>query len=50
MSRSMIVLVDFVHGEVRELTEWEHQAMVSEQMKRTKVKNGIVYVDCESLE
>jgi hypothetical protein len=47
MSQSMIMLVDFVHGEVRELTEWEHQAMVTEQMKRTKVKDGIVYLDCE---
>jgi hypothetical protein len=47
MSQSMIVLVDFVRGEVRELTEWEHQAMVAEQMKRTKVKDGIIYFDCE---
>lgn len=44
---SMIVLFDFVRGEARELTEEEHRALVTEQMRRTKVKDGIVYIDCE---
>jgi hypothetical protein len=47
MSQSQIVLFDFVRGETRELTEAEHQAMVVEQMKRTKIKDGVVYIDCE---
>jgi hypothetical protein len=42
-----IYLLDFVRGEVRELTEAEHRAMVVEQMKRTKIKDGVVYIDCE---
>jgi hypothetical protein len=47
MSKSVMLLVDFVHGEVREVTESEHREMVVEQMRRTTVKGGVVYVDCE---
>jgi hypothetical protein len=47
MSQRVVLLLDFVHGEVRELTESEHRAMVVEWMKRTKIKDGVVYVDCE---
>lgn len=47
MTTSTILYLNFKTGEVRELTEEEHRKMVYEQLKRTKVKNGIVYIDCD---
>lgn len=47
MSQNVILSLNFRTGEVRELSEAEHREMVAEQMKRTKVKDGVVYIDCE---
>lgn len=40
-------LLDFRTGEVRQITPEENARMAMEAQKRYKVKNGIVYIDCE---
>jgi hypothetical protein len=39
--------LNFVTGEARQITEAEHRQMVVEMQKRTKVKDGVLYIDCE---
>ena len=40
-------LLDFVKGEMMWMTPEENAARAVEWAKRTTVKNGIVYVDCD---
>lgn len=47
MTERLIPLFDFVKGEVRMLTPEEHRRLVVEWMKRTIVKDGVLYIDCE---
>jgi hypothetical protein len=47
MEHGEVYHFDFRTGEARLLTAEEHRAMVVEQMRRTKIKDGIMYVDCE---
>ena len=47
MAQSEIWHLDFRTGEAKQITVEEHRQMVAEWAKRTKVKNGIVYIDCD---
>lgn len=47
MNGSGIWLLDFRTGESREMTLEEHRQRAAEWMARTKVKDGVVYVDCD---
>lgn len=40
-------LVDFRHGEVRLMSIEEERARREEVARRQKLKDGVVYVDCE---
>ena len=39
--------LNFATGESRPITREENAQMAMEYAKRTKVKNGIVYIDCD---
>lgn len=41
------VLVDFVKGEVMWMTAEENAVRAMEWAKRTTIKDGIVYIDCD---
>lgn len=42
-----IWFLDFVKGEVREITAEEAALMAMEFAKRCKFKDGVCYIDCE---
>lgn len=43
-------IFDFRRGEVRYVSREEHARMNAEWMARIKVKNGMVYIDCDPTE
>jgi hypothetical protein len=40
-------MLDFRTGEVRKISREENARLAMEQQKRQKVKDGVVYIDCE---